>query len=398
VFGGANRRKHLTFACVAVLAGAALFMLAQKDEAPALASVPAAPVSVSEDGGEQAPEAHPEPVVAVASAAPAAMAAAPAVAPVDEHPAVRQYRTLTRYPATTRRIHDDSHDLLHPNARHERRGPLPAIGEDGQDADWEVLYTADRYFVYGADPAAITLELWRDGEPVLPEDLTLIASPDAADVQAPPVVVSFETVAGRIQALFSPNDFWPDLVGPVRVTATFGAPGIEEQTGYLTFYFTGEERIPARFTGDFRDSVRDGDLVIDVGVDVATAGTFYVEANLYDVDGRPFGWARYEGALGTGNASVPLRYYGLLFHDAQASPPFTVGELRGFRLRPSDMPNREDMRPWDGVYRTGAAYVRSDFSDRENDSARRRKMLAMYQDAIDRGVRLTEAQFTGTAP
>ncbi len=276
-----------------------------------------------------------------------------------EHPALRHYRDLTRYPSSTRRIDENSFDLLNPGARHEKRRPLPAAGDDD------------------------------DGEPVEPRGVTMIAQAPAADVAAPDTLLAVDVGEGRASALLAPEDYWPELVGDVRVTTIFSADELAEQTGFLSFYFTADSRVPARFTGDFSDALRGGDLVIDVGVDVVTAGDFQVDALLYDAGGRPFGWAQFSGALAEGTRAVPLRYFGLLFHDAQALPPYTLQGLRGRRLRPRDVPNREEMPAAAGAYITRGQYELAGFNNEENPSPHRQKMLDRYRDAIDRGVQLT---------
>ena len=138
-----------------------------------------------------------------------------------------------------------------------------------------------------------------------------------------------------------PNEHWPDHIGELEVTATFGAPGLREQTGRLRFYFTGADRIPARFTGQFSDDTRNGDLAIEVGVNIETEGAYRIEGNLFDGDDQPVAWAQAETDLAPGAHDVALVFYGLAFHDARAVAPFTLRELRGYRLRRGDSPHRE---------------------------------------------------------
>jgi hypothetical protein len=311
--------------------------------------------------------------------------------PFDSHPAIRHYKELTRYPASTRRLTEESFDLLNPNVRHERRRPLPDP-EDNEDLAWEVRYTADRYFVHGDEPVLISLALWHEGEPVMPRDVTLVATPEVADGNGERVAIPVEPVGTELSAIFVPNDFWPSLVGQLRVTATFSAEGLQEQTGFLAFYFTGTDRIPARFTGDFGERLANGDLVIDVGIDVDVDGPYHVEGNLFDAGGRPFGWARFEGELAPGSRTVPLVFYGLLFHDANATAPFFLRQVRGYRIRRADAPHREDVPTFAGEYETSGRYELSSFREEENDSPKRQQMLELYRDALARGVRLTEPQ------
>lgn len=313
----------------------------------------------------------------------------------DDHPAIRHYKSLTRYPPSTRRLTANSSDLLNPNARSERRRPVPDR-EQNRDRSWEVLFTADRYFVRGSESTLVSLALWHGDEPVMPENVRLIAEPDAGRGNAPPITIPVKRAGSAVTAAFLPNEHWPDLVGPFRVTGTFSAKGLREQTGFLSFYFTAEDRIPARFTGTFQDRLSQGDLVVDAGIDVNVGGPYRIEGNLFDESGRPIAWASFGGELAPGVQTVPLSFYGLVFHDAEASPPFVLRDLRGYRQRRGDSPHREDIPTFAGEYRTGDQYTLENFRKEVHDSPRKRQMLKLYQDALDRGVHLTEPQYTGT--
>lgn len=312
----------------------------------------------------------------------------------DDHPSIRQYRAITRYPTSTRRLTAESTDLLEPNKRHERRQPVPDA-RDNEDREWEVLHTADRYFVRGDEAVTVTLGLWHEGDPVVPTGVAMVAAPRGASGSADSVTLSVERVGSEMQASFVPNDHWPEFIGELEVTTTFGAPGLREQTGQLRFYFTGEGGIPARFLGEFRDNGRNGDLAIDVGVNVTTAGTYRIEGNLFDRDDEPVAWAQAEAELTPGTNEVSLVFYGLAFHDASAVAPYTLRQLRGYRLRRGDSPHREDMPSYDGEYETSARYSLADFRSEEYESPHKRQMLERYRDAIERGVVLTEPEFVG---
>lgn len=321
----------------------------------------------------------------------------PAAPHEDEEPApLRRYRELTRYPSSTRRITEDSFDLLNPGARHERRMPIPDQ-QNNPDHAWQVRFTADRYFVRDAQPALLSLELWHEGRARLPTSVEMIAEPIGDGATGGAIPLDLATSGTGVQSTFVPNDHWPALVGQIRVTTIFTAEGLSQQTGSLDFYFTGADRIPARFTGEFADRPLRGDLVVEVGVDVDKPGRYRVEGNLADATGRPFGWARFDGDLAGGVQSLPLVFYGLVFHDAEATPPFTLQQVRGYRARRGDVPHREDMATYSGEYRTTSPYTIEDFRTEENDSPRKRRMIAMYQDALDRGVRLTTPEYVGAA-
>ena len=153
--------------------------------------------------------------------------------------------------------------------------------------------------------------------------------------------------------------------------------------------------MPARFTNEFDDRLDNGDLLIDVGMEVISAGVFRIDGNLFDNAGVAFGWARFEGELQPGRAIVSLRYYGLLFHDTQAAGPYVLKGLYGYRLRPGHIPNREDIPELANEYRTTGHYKLISFRSDQNDSSQRQKMIRLYEEAERRGVKLTQPEYTG---
>ena len=138
----------------------------------------------------------------------------------EELSALEHYKESTRYPPTTRKLTQDSHDLLNPGARHELRQKLPG-DRDSPDMQWEVLFTADRYFVRASEPVLITLQLWNKGEIVLPAVVSMVAQPTGAGNSSEPVRLKLQTDGAARTAVFKPEDLWPDYAGQIRVVADF---------------------------------------------------------------------------------------------------------------------------------------------------------------------------------
>lgn len=82
----------------------------------------------------------------------------------------------------------------------------------------------------------------------------------------------------------------------------------------------------ARLTGQYRDALVDGDLVISAEVEVAEAGRFHLAGTLYDGT-RPMGWAQAAAELEPGRHWIELPYYGLMFHELGSAGPFTLGTV-----------------------------------------------------------------------
>ncbi|HSL83721.1 MAG TPA: choice-of-anchor X domain-containing protein [Thermoanaerobaculia bacterium] len=83
----------------------------------------------------------------------------------------------------------------------------------------------------------------------------------------------------------------------------------------------------ARLTGEIRDRVVDGDLVISAQVQVERAGRFHVEGTVHTLGGEPVGWAQAAAELEPGTHWLDLSFYGLMFHDRRVSGPVRLGTV-----------------------------------------------------------------------
>lgn len=83
----------------------------------------------------------------------------------------------------------------------------------------------------------------------------------------------------------------------------------------------------ARLTGQYSEELVDGNLVISAEVEVSREGRFHLAGTLYDVTGRPVGWAQAAEMLEPGTHWIPLSYYGLMFHEVDARGPFVLGSV-----------------------------------------------------------------------
>lgn len=83
----------------------------------------------------------------------------------------------------------------------------------------------------------------------------------------------------------------------------------------------------ARLTGRYSEELADGNLVISAEVEVDRPGRFHLAGTLYDVTGRPVGWAQAARHLEPGTHTIPLSYFGLMFHETGAHGPFVLGSV-----------------------------------------------------------------------
>jgi hypothetical protein len=286
------------------------------------------------------------------------------------------YRRANVYPPTSRPLTREQDDLIHPNKRHETAHPM-----DG-DADVTYLFTADRYFAIGDDRLTATLDVRKSGAPVPVQIAHAFAVVQGqADTQIPLV---YANAAGTWTTTFAPAT----LASLHRQTSIamyieFDA-GHAHQRAHFDFQYTPATGIPARFTGAFTDEVIDGSLVIHAGVEVARAGAYVIDCNLYTTTGEPIGWSRFKGNLGAGQAVADLSFFGKVIADANAAGPFQIGELRGARYDPGVEPDLEQMAPFTNSYQT-EGYPVTAFSDVDYDSPAKQRMIQMLQDQQAKG-------------
>ncbi|MEZ4468501.1 MAG: hypothetical protein R3F43_29705 [bacterium] len=216
----------------------------------------------------------------------------------------------------------------------------------GGRSQW--ILTADRYWIVGDEPWRWSSgRFWKRGRPVaLTVERATAGSGRRRAVAALPG-----------QARRPPGDVvWPEGLGGGTTRAVVVRVAVATVEGpaeaRLQAVHTRRDAVPARFTGALADAEEAGSLRVDVGIDVARAGRYLIDANLYDDAGEPVAWARYKGELAEGLGTVPLRFFGKVLVDAGRPGPWRLGELRGVRHAPGAFPDLEPMAPFLDPWRT----------------------------------------------
>ena len=123
------------------------------------------------------------------------------------------------------------------------------------------------------------------------------------------------------------KDDWGDM----HLDVNFTIPG--EKGGFthtLKTHFFSSPTAPARFTGIAGERIEDGSLIITADLNVRFKGRYTIEANLFNEDG-PVAYARKDARLNGGPQQVELKFFGRIFHDANAAGPYTLRGLRGIQ-------------------------------------------------------------------
>ena len=147
---------------------------------------------------------------------------------------------------------------------------------------------------------------------------------------------------------FTPTaDDWGDFYFELEFEIAGRPPG---EVHRLRTHFFASPRTPARFTGNFREGIRDGSLVIMAEMEVTDAGRYTIEANLFGPDAEnqsepPVGYARADARLTGGTQWVTLQFFGKVLHDRGIAGPYVLRGLRGTQDTGPIAPARLDDDP-----------------------------------------------------
>ena len=287
---------------------------------------------------------------------------------------VRTYLEQTVYPPDSGRL-DHAGDILESNARFERFKRVP--GSHGSDPDITFLWTADA-FRYTSDETIEARFEAKQGElPASIRNLEAWAQPEGRDgAIGSPFALTFQRDGESRVAKLDLSKKLAEHHGFVVLGVRYTVADVAEQHEQIRVFVTPADAIPAAFTGNFRDEVRDGSLVVEVGVEVYEAGFYRFDANLYGPGGEPVAWAAFKGELSRSDGIVPLRFFGRVLHDLGFGGPYQLRQLRGYLFRDGEFPDRIHLRDYLQPHTTRELAL-TDFSESEWDGEHRRRMVEL---------------------
>jgi len=294
---------------------------------------------------------------------------------------------LMRFPPTSQPLRPDQRDVLEPNRRWE--SPLPLALATGQakgppkDGDLSFLFTGNAYAVVGNASLVATLEVFRErggqrervSVDVTRSEIVVLDEsgphPVASgipfgdegrdgDRAARDGILSATVTPGVIPALARHR-------GLAKLDITFEPREGDRRPAHASLDFRVGGALPGAFTGVAGERLTPEGLAIDVTMRIDEPGTYFVQGLLFDANDAPIGFATARPQLPAGSATVPLVFWGLLFHEAKAKGPFVFRTLTGHRLPDAAERERADLEPFTGSYRT-KSYALSSFSDKEWES------------------------------
>ena len=116
--------------------------------------------------------------------------------------------------------------------------------------------------------------------------------------------------------------------GALELQVTLTVEGREDQfVARQAFY--SSPMVAGRFTGSFSESLVNGSLVIDVGVEVQRRMACFVSANLFSVDQElPVQSVERRMIVDPSMNTIPLTFFGKIFRDSAQEGVFRVQDLR----------------------------------------------------------------------
>jgi hypothetical protein len=313
---------------------------------------------------------------------------------------LENYKTYAMYPPTSRPVTQRRADAFKYNRRQLQYTPVRGDA-DGGIAFYSV-FTANKFNVLPGESITITLKANAAPDPdgrgypihILRSGLGLGRAADGATVAALDLRDDGgggDAAGGDLTytATVRPADM-SELAnhhGSVRAFVEFSANGAT-YGHQLFFNIYPDGAVAARLTGNFREAVEEGSLVVYAELEVFKAGYFDLDATLASSDGTAFCHSRFKGPLNEGTREARLLFFGKVIRDAKpaAQSPFRITELYGQMVpapdRIAEATKAGDFAPsavppLDKVYVTQAYDVQS-FSDAEWESADKQNRLGMY--------------------
>jgi hypothetical protein len=237
--------------------------------------------------------------------------------------AAEDYRQRARFPPWAHPLEEGEDPLL----RDRQVSPITSRGPRGEEPAITVF--PDQVGFEGPEPVKLYAYLSVNGQRaparevrgvVLTEDMQEIGGVvyrddgDGGDATANDYLYT---------AVFEPSSAMQERLSAsylVQVTAL--TPEGEERRVATSFLYSNPH---SRLTGSFRDSLVEGNLVIEAEVEVRQGGRFHLEATLYGDDGRtPIVWSQQAEEFEPGRHWMRLQYPGLAFREKGVDGPYVL--------------------------------------------------------------------------
>jgi hypothetical protein len=326
---------------------------------------------------------------------------------------LKDYEKYSAYPPNSRPVTPERAAAFKYN--HRVLEPLPVIPRGQEEPAFFSEFTADKLMVFGTDTITLTLRASHptDSSAAFAIQMRNAGLTRGRGSKSEKIVDLYfhddgrdgDLVAGdsTYTVVLRPSKMAPlaEFHGSVRAFVDYSANDVEFGQ-QLFFDYYPDEGIAARFTGNYREAIEDGSLVVYAEMAVARAGFYSVDATLDTEDDRAFCHSRFKGTLDEGTREARLLFFGKAIRDADPTVqgpfkvtvqgPFKVVEIYGQMVpepgRLLELAKDGDFAPWavplyDGYYLT-KQYPVDSFSDAEWRGPEKDARLNDYQQLAER--------------
>lgn len=323
---------------------------------------------------------------------------------------LEDYQRWAAFPPNSRPLRPNYEDVLEHHWIRLPYRPMPTVGDDGkvQEAEHTCRLQPQTRAVTEGEEMVIQLHCveLESKEPVDVniESFSLLRYVDDQEfgTVTPELVEGDQANDYRYRFIIRPRrQDWGDMEFKTKFTIPAEDAGfVHEQV----VHFFSSPVAPAEFTGVKGEEIRDGSLVLTIGLNVKMPGRYTIEGNLMAEEG-PVAHARTDVRFeNAGPGEAELEFFGKIFHERGYDGPYILSGLRGEQdtsaLDPRDLegdpdavnrmlenlrttePNKRVIPTYEEEYKT-RPYELKEFSDEEWDSEIKRQRIRELQELAE---------------
>jgi len=323
---------------------------------------------------------------------------------------LEDYQRWAQFPPDSRPLRPNYEDVIEHHWIRLPYRPMPVVGEDGElkEAEHTCRLQPQNHTVTEGENMVINLHCveLQSKEPVDINiesfSLTRYLGSQEFSTVTPELVEGDKEDEYRHQFIIRPRrQDWGDMEFKTKFTIPAEDAGFQHE---MVVHFFSSPVAPAEFTGVKGEEIRDGSLVLTVGLNVKMPGRYTIEGNLV-AEGGPVAHARNDVRFErAGPAEAELEFFGKIFHERGLAGPYKLTGLRGAQdtspLDPRDLegdpeavdrmlenlettePHKRVIPTWEDEYTT-RPYELKDFSNEEWDSEIKRQRIRELQELAE---------------
>jgi hypothetical protein len=246
---------------------------------------------------------------------------------IIDNPAVHSqkiYNEMNKYPLTNTKIASKEAD---PVFNQYKKDVRIMRNPDNPDYSLEV-YSQKNYFIKG-EKIDIRAKLKKNGSLIKGEKIQAMISYNEQFITSKPVILKDTNGDNEYELTFTADNAFGKKLEPgsyeviiVWEDKLIGKKGTMGET--ISFVYSDPG---ARLTGNYKDEIVDGSLIISAEVVVSKKSLINLEASVYTTNDKPIVAVQNGMELEKGKHWIPLKVYGLILHEQKLSGPFVLKNI-----------------------------------------------------------------------